>query len=41
VPRVEGQTSGRTFIANPGYCSPVDAEEVIDRVRKSMEAANR
>jgi diadenosine tetraphosphate (Ap4A) HIT family hydrolase len=39
VPRVEGQTSGRTFIANPGYCTPADAEEVIDRVRKSMEAA--
>ncbi len=36
VPRVIGRVSGRTFIADPGYCTPVEAEEVISRVRQAM-----
>jgi diadenosine tetraphosphate (Ap4A) HIT family hydrolase len=37
VPRAEGRTAGRSFIADPGYCNPVDAEDVIDRMRKALE----
>lgn len=37
VPRVDGRTSGRTFIADPGYCDPVEAAEVVGRVRKALE----
>ncbi|MBV2156635.1 HIT family protein [Kitasatospora sp. SUK 42] len=37
VPRVEGQTPGRTFMADPGHCTHDEAEEVIGRVRQAME----
>jgi len=36
VPRVGEVSSGRHFIANPGYCSPPEAEAVIGRVRAAM-----
>jgi diadenosine tetraphosphate (Ap4A) HIT family hydrolase len=39
VPRTGEHASGRTFIGNPGYSTPVEAEEVIGRVRKAMERA--
>lgn len=39
VPRVDGETAGRTFIADPGYCTFPEAEEVIGRVRSALERA--
>ncbi|WP_405090092.1 hypothetical protein OG767_20760 [Micromonospora sp. NBC_01392] len=36
VPRTVGGVAGRTFIADPGYCTPVEAEEVIGRLRKAL-----
>ncbi len=39
VPRIAGETSGRTFIADPGYCTPVEAAEVIARVRLALARA--
>jgi diadenosine tetraphosphate (Ap4A) HIT family hydrolase len=37
VPRAEGATGGRGFIADPGYCTPGEAEEVVHRVRKALD----
>jgi diadenosine tetraphosphate (Ap4A) HIT family hydrolase len=36
VPRTGEVPSGRTFIANPGYCSVPEAEAAIWRLRKAM-----
>jgi diadenosine tetraphosphate (Ap4A) HIT family hydrolase len=36
VPRVGEAPSGRTFIAEPGYCTPGEAEDVIACVRRTM-----
>ena len=38
VPRVPGATEGRTFIADPGYCTPPQAEEVVHKVRAVLGA---
>lgn len=38
VPRVPGATEGRTFIAEPGYCTPAAAEEVVHKVRAALDA---
>lgn len=38
VPRAPGATEGRSFIADPGYCTPPEAEEVIRKVRAVIEA---
>lgn len=37
VPRIGEHGSGRSFISNPGYCTPAEAEEVVGRVRKALE----
>jgi diadenosine tetraphosphate (Ap4A) HIT family hydrolase len=39
VPRAEGRPAGRAFLAEPGHCSPVEAEEMIGRIRLAMTAA--
>jgi diadenosine tetraphosphate (Ap4A) HIT family hydrolase len=38
VPRTGETPTGRGFIADPGYCSPAEAEDVIRRVRRAMES---
>jgi diadenosine tetraphosphate (Ap4A) HIT family hydrolase len=38
VPRVPGATESRTFIADPGYCTPTEAEDVIREVRRILDA---
>jgi diadenosine tetraphosphate (Ap4A) HIT family hydrolase len=37
VPRRGEVSMGRTFIGNPGYCSPVEAEDVIVRLREALQ----
>ncbi|MFG3587502.1 hypothetical protein [Streptomyces sp. NPDC047990] len=37
VPRVTEVPSGRHFIANPGYCTAVEAEEAVHAIRKALE----
>lgn len=39
VPRVGDVSSGRTFIANPGYCSLPEAHAAIGRLRQAMARA--
>lgn len=39
VPRTGDVQSGRTYLADPGYCTAPAAEAVIDRVRKIMPPA--
>ncbi|MDQ0956464.1 diadenosine tetraphosphate (Ap4A) HIT family hydrolase [Streptomyces sp. B4I13] len=36
VPRTDDKPAGRTFIADPGYCTPAEAEDVIDRLGKAL-----
>lgn len=36
VPRIGEVPSGRSFIANPGYCSVPEAEQAISRVRQEL-----
>jgi diadenosine tetraphosphate (Ap4A) HIT family hydrolase len=38
VPRVGETPSGRTFIADPGYCTPAEAERVVASVRRALAA---
>jgi diadenosine tetraphosphate (Ap4A) HIT family hydrolase len=37
VPRVGDAPSGRTFIAEPGYCTPGEAEDAIAKIRQALE----
>lgn len=37
VPRAPGATEGRAFIADPGYCTLTEAEEVIHEVRRILD----
>ncbi|WP_406438028.1 hypothetical protein OHB14_56120 [Streptomyces sp. NBC_01613] len=39
VPRTEGKQSGRGFVADPGYCTPAEAEDVIRRLRTALDGA--
>ena len=39
VPRIGEHRSGRTFIANPGYCGISEAEEAIARLREALARA--
>ncbi len=41
VPRVGEVSSGRGFIANPGYCSIPEAEQAISRVRQELDRSER
>ncbi|MEE4542482.1 hypothetical protein V2S66_10965 [Streptomyces sp. V4-01] len=41
VPRTEGHTAGRTFIGSPGYCTPVEAEHVVNQVRKTLAGSGQ
>lgn len=41
VPRTGETSSGRTFIANPGYCTFPEAEAAIRRLRQAMAEADR
>ncbi|MER6561630.1 DUF6182 family protein [Streptomyces sp. NPDC001027] len=36
VPRTDDKPAGRTFIADPGYCTPAEAENVVERLRKAL-----
>jgi diadenosine tetraphosphate (Ap4A) HIT family hydrolase len=38
VPRTDGKPPNRTFLADPGHCGPGEAEEVVQRLRKSLES---
>jgi diadenosine tetraphosphate (Ap4A) HIT family hydrolase len=41
VPRIGEVPSGRGFIADPGYCSIPEAEQVISRLRQELDHADR
>lgn len=39
VPRRPGLDAGRTFVGDPGYCTPAEAAEVAGRIRAELRVA--